>query len=734
MPGEKLRDRKKRVTSVLVSYLNNKEKYQNELRSDVNSLRPFEIKEQDDEEIVQLYNEIMQNNVAKDSALGIFSRYLSTSEENPNEFIYVRDTCMVNKDLTIELIHNLKYQFDFINWTLTYFIACKRIAILYELTLPNVYEMAVKFINDYAQLAGSDQGSEALYQFIAATLDDLVKKLYKAFNEKEGLMVTESYVRTMLDCGNKWAAMEMPTIAIATIEEISGQIFVSLETPVCELTSQMQRSLADNFIVSQKWFQHLTDFEQKLAMFYIGKYKAENTIVASQLRDKLPLGNKNHYEHTVFAVEANDDVLSLDSLTSYFHSGTVVYVNPELEEEMLLGAASALLQQSLAIGRDTYHFMSLNAEFLDIALKFVAQINGENTNTFIDRHIVLNTRLAAEALCKQGIFATNLCLNGERKVVAPELSNIKTLLNIFQKNREYLQENLMTNAENIRVALQHYVYFETVLAELLENWSTSKWTDRFNNSVPQLDLSALLNILSHLNNKIIDALKILASTDPSIKIDFECLKTVASGFACASGENRTLINSFHSNIFAKYQYLVNQLVGKIESIKSMDEQECKLGLLEIQASILNTDWTKFDEACREVSIKKILGEIITFQISKDAHNIWVDIEKGIAVGNIKNTYINVMKYILQLCQSNSALDYCPLLFTPIVMNTASTFHFQMMAGQQGGTLGTEGIRDKSEDSIPGYYPLLARLFMVGNKDEIKPADQKNMPKLTLNRQ
>lgn len=726
--GEKLKKTKQQAVEVITEYLITPANYQPTSTDNVKGhYVPFSraTNQYQDSEIFELYQMVMRNNRIKDQELGIRSYYIQIAPNDPNQWLYLRDARTICSDLHPDQINKLKYKNDFINWALTYFIACKRIANLYGLKLSGIDQLAKDYSKKYFDDLTNSIDIKP-FELITKILSELSQILFDAFQKSEKYKnITLEEINNMLDCGNKWAAMELPTISIATVEKINGQVFVNLETPVCELSLQTQDTLKQD-LNSRKWFTQLSEYEQKLARFYVDLYKEENRIIPSQLRDKLPFGNKNHYQHTLFAVDTQNAEPRLDSLTSYFHSGTVVYCNPDLPEDMLKGAIDSLLQQGLAAGNDVFHFMSLNSEYLDIALKFIATITDDDPNSFIDRHIVKTTKQAADALAKKGFFATNLCLNGERKFVDPKFSNINNLLKIFSANRKYLENNLTRFSSKIRTSLQLLRYFQKTLKELLQNWNDLKWRDRLNNTVHELDLSALVNILCHLNNEIINELKIQAQQKETgvTTIDLKCLKSITSAFACASGENRTLINSAHSNIFAKYHYLLNNLTSNIDSIT---DDECKSQLNVLVNNILRIDWSVFSEEC--FGLKKNPSNMpASFKAPKNILRILVDIDGATTKNNYKATYINILKFITKICSQKNAIDYFVLIIHPIIMSTAASFHFQMMAGHQGGTLGTEGIRDKSQDSIPSYYPEEAKLLLVGPKNVKKPADQKNMPK------
>lgn len=502
--GEKLHKSKQQAAEIITDYLITPANYQRTTTDNAKGhYVPFSgaTNQYQDSEILELYQMVMSNNRLKDQELGIRSYYIQIAPNDPNQWLYLRDARTISSDLTSVEISTLKYKNDFINWALTYFIACKRIANVYGLKLSGIDQLA----KDYSKKYFNDLTNSITikpYELITKILSELSQILFDTFQTSEEYKnITLEQINKMLDCGNKWAALELPTISIATIEQINGQVFVDLETPVCELSPQTQATLKLD-LHSKRWFTQLSEYEQKLASFYVDLYKEENRVIPSQLRDKLPFGNKNHYQHTLFAVETQNAKLTLDNLTSYFHSGTVVYCNPDLPDEMLTGAISSLLQQGLATGNDVFHFMSLNSEYLDLALRLI-----EDPKTLIDRHIVKTTKQAADALAQQGFFATNLCLNGERKFVDPKFSNINNLLEILASNRTYLEDNLTRVSPKIRTALQLFRYFENTLKELLQNWGDLKWRDLLNNTVHELDLSALVNILCHLNNEIINELK-----------------------------------------------------------------------------------------------------------------------------------------------------------------------------------------------------------------------------------
>lgn len=668
--GVKLKNKEKSSKNIIESYLKD-----SEIEGD---LYPFKEIDNDSHQLINdFYNLIMMNNLEKDKALGIYSFYVKGDEG----LVYLRDARSINDKLSQEEIFSIQNKFNFINWVLTYFIAYVRIVIVYNLPsiskdISDLFEKAKEFIDDYTYLERLEESNGNLYQIAIVVIHRLIDSLYKEFQgldndpnnnwvdisegvEKK-LNITREGIEKILDFGNKWVAMEMPTISIATIEEVQGKIFINLETPVCELSEQTKKSLEMDFLKNKKWFKELSEHEKLIVIFYIEKYKKEDRVIPSQLRNKLPFGNKNHYKHTVFVVEGKQETFLLNSLTSYFHSGTVVYVNTKLEDEMITGTVSSLSQQMLGTGCDMYHIMTLNGLFTDYILKFFKL---EKSSNLIDQHIVTKTQTAARALEDHGVFASNICLNGERKFVSSSIDNIYKIfieLKIHQEIFDDLIKNLTVSAEAVKEICQEYRFFIGVFEKFLDGWKGLVWKDVVQNSVPQLNLSALLNILCHLNNKIIEALQLLASEDVLVKECLEQVKTIASAFACASGENRTLINGFHSNVFAKYYYLMNHLAEEIVN---------------------------------------------------------------------GNTNLNIEAMLEEHHKSGHYMEAKSDMFINVTENAARTFHFQMMAGFQGGTLGTEGIRDKSAGSIPKYYSELVGILLVGPKGIKKPADQKNIPDL-----
>lgn len=165
----------------------------------------------------------------------------------------------------------------------------------------------------------------------------------------------------------------------------------------------------------------------------------------------------------------------------------------------------------------------------------------------------------------------------------------------------------------------------------------------------------------------------------------------------------------------------------LSNIDSISDAECESELKIISKNILSIDWSAFSEECFGLKHPPSIMPP-SFRAPKNILRILNDINLATKKNNHKSTYINILKFIVKICSQKNAIDYFVLIMHPIIMSTAASFHFQMMAGHQGGTLGTEGIRDKSQDSIPSYYPEDAKLLLIGPKGIEKPADQKNMPK------
>jgi len=371
-------------------------------------------------------------------------------------------------------------------------------------------------------------------------------------------------------------------MSIATLDTIEGETFLRLETPTFPITNAVQEEYGN--IEKTVWYKLLDNgrskkdrdpyqceidqLEQKLAQHYAPLIAQGNRIQPSQLRSYVPC-LKNSYEQTlahIFISEENEDITIVPFFTT-FHCASVVFVPPpnkedikekvDLEKNRL--TRITLEQQKAVANCKKTNMTTLNSLQGDVVIGTISNVR--NTKRSIcrqkkkkkpllyDREIVLLTKHNADAT--NGIYESNICLNGFRIIFKNHPDGIKEILDDFKK----IYDNAKTyQPSKMDKKIELFGYF---LGKCYENLTLGVIYTLFHlkdKEVVGLDLIAYFNILASLNNEIVSYLCLqknirndqsldeLHTEETTTETTHE-LDTVASWFGCASGENRTVVVS-----------------------------------------------------------------------------------------------------------------------------------------------------------------------------------------------
>ena len=258
---------------------------------------------------------------------------------------------------------------------------------------------------------------------------------------EKGLASDVSMAMKMLDKSKDWAAMELDSMDIMTIDKVQNSMnkasrdIVRLDTPVMYLTQAQIHEFSDAY-EKQAWFQNLTAYEQQI---YVNHYRdkiLELRVLPSQLRDRIP-GLKNAFHCQTFV---SAEAAELKKVSDFFHCGSMPYVGGD-EATLSSSTLKTAKQQSQISnfyhdkqGQKTSHIMlTLNSAKTDGYLRWVTYFSNLRTrflNLFryrknrvrlksyagYDEDIVAQTRLVHASTEVDAMNSENLCLNASRHI------------------------------------------------------------------------------------------------------------------------------------------------------------------------------------------------------------------------------------------------------------------------------------------------------------------------------
>ena len=547
----------------------------------------------------RLADRILANYIKADAERGIDSFFVKTSDDEIPRFSLVRDARHLTEDTP-----EIKTKADRQHYKSMLFNYVLALSVIEKSHLGQVQdedtllEICHKFEETVANAHDAEQYFLATVKFVVAPI--LVEK---------GLADNDAAAIKMLDKAKDWAAMELDSMDIMTIDQVSkdesdvASDIVRLDTPTVYLT-QAQVDEFSRTYEDQAWFQNMSAYEQRIYEDHYRDKILQLRVLPSQLRDRIP-GLKNAFHSQTFVSNGEQ---KLKKVSDFFHCGSMPYVGGD--QNTLISSTLKTAKQQSQIShfyhdknhQSTSHVMlTLNSATTDRYLRWGVLLSNLKTRFFnwfrsrenqvvlqsytgYDEQIVSQTRLVHASTEVDGMNSENLCLNAARHFESTRGNAIKQnilggagialreLKRQSKTQRSILQElrkkpNLAAQVQRNQEILDRYDAMTKSLRvkvnklkrkQRLFTFGRTK-KDPTDANVKNVQILRLATQISHQLEAVRALDEHLSKNVPSVKV----------WFGCASGENRTGVAEFVAQTEAVKEELLAQGYDAHEISKTM---------------------------------------------------------------------------------------------------------------------------------------------------------------------